>query len=342
MAVYLLHDPSGQPKRDRHGNYRYLLRFRRGQKACCKRVWAKDEHEAEREIDRELLKADSSLTWQEGLARFLPLHPDLTDRYQAEYSRQVDWLTREIGNKPIESTTLAMFMRYLNQRRKQVSGAAVNKNRMILLRLAKWCRSQGWINVIPFEYASSFRHKTKERIPPAPELLPAYLHALDFTTKPIFTMLAMTGCRSRAICRLQRSELHADHFIVHEKGNRTRLIMLDDDLRQVLNDAKVTRDKLGYQGQFIFCNRVRNPWTPEALLGACQRWWRMAGLQPILIHSLRHLFGTVAARRYDPSMLQQGMGHLCRSTSERYTHLAAQAATEVAQYVRSQIGGYLR
>jgi len=334
-------DKQGNPKRDYTGRFRYLFRFRRGGRSTSKRVWARDDREAQQLLALEQNKLHQ-IQWGLALKMFLEAKPDIVHKYQLDMTAQVNRLIQFLGDKYLDDTTHREMVAHLNNYRQQVCGRTVNKARTILLTLARWCRSQGLIETIPFEHVPTVQHRAKTRIPPPIEKLPQYLDALDETTRPIIEMLAFTGARSTAFCRFMMDDIHPDHILIHEKGGVDRTILLDDTLRMILEKAYAARRNKNYSGQFVFVNTRNNPWTAEKLLRACQRKWKHAGLEPILIHELRHLWTTIAASHFGASMVQAGRGDRSRATAERYTHLRPQDAAIVGSFVRDQLNDVIQ
>jgi len=71
---------------------------------------------------------------------------------------------------------------------------------------------------------------------------------------------------------------------------------------------------------FVFCNASGGILDESALRRRFRRVQQKAGLRVRRFHDLRHTFGSIAVRRFDPVTVQTLMGHSSLTTTERYLH----------------------
>lgn len=70
---------------------------------------------------------------------------------------------------------------------------------------------------------------------------------------------------------------------------------------------------------------------------------RMAGLNDVRIHDLRHTYASVAMKSgIDPFTLKEIMGHKNLQTTLRYAHLEDEAVQRAAGSVASRLAGSIR
>jgi integrase len=84
--------------------------------------------------------------------------------------------------------------------------------------------------------------------------------------------------------------------------------------------------KLAQRGRFtgredpVFCGALGEPLDPSALRRRYGRAQKAAGVRKLRFHDLRHSFGTLVIREFDPATVKEFMGHAKLSTTERYLH----------------------
>ena len=84
--------------------------------------------------------------------------------------------------------------------------------------------------------------------------------------------------------------------------------------------------KLAERGRFtdrddqVFCGDLGQPLDPSALRRRYGRAQAAAGIRKLRFHDLRHSFGTLVIREFDPATVKEFMGHAKLSTTERYLH----------------------
>lgn len=156
-------------------------------------------------------------------------------------------------------------------------------------------------------------------------------------------VLLLTGARMREITRLRWSEIDFERALIRlprERGKTgERVIHLSPAALQILADRP--RD-----GGFVFpgprAARDEKTGEPSAPADDLERPWRrvrkVAKLDDVRIHDLRHSFASFAAAR-GASLLLIGklLGHRQTATTARYAHLAADPVRDLAEQIGRQI-----
>jgi len=104
------------------------------------------------------------------------------------------------------------------------------------------------------------------------------------------------------------------------KGRRVRFVPMSADVRRVL--APFCEGKTGEMLVFEHDTKPGEPICGTSLYRRFVSASKRAGLPPIRLHDLRHVFGTQAIRRFKIHEVQRMMGHRHITTTERYLHYA--------------------
>ncbi len=87
----------------------------------------------------------------------------------------------------------------------------------------------------------------------------------------------------------------------------------------------------------MFCSAVGDYLDPSAVRRRYRRAQQAAGLRPLRFHDLRHSFGSLVIREFDPAAVKAFIGHAKISTTERYLH-ARSRRTDAARLTKAFVG----
>lgn len=147
----------------------------------------------------------------------------------------------------------------------------------------------------------------------------------------LFMLAAYTGLRQgelRALrwCHIDLKERRitveaaiSDGQVSTTKSRRVRSVPLTDAACFHLQKV-ATRPHFRNQQDFVFCGYRGEVLDDSALRRRFRKAQKKAGVEPRRFHDLRHTFGSVAVRRFDPVTVQTLMGHSSLTTTERYLH----------------------
>jgi len=208
--------------------------------------------------------------------------------------------------------------------------------------LARFARSQGLLDAIPFDYAPTLPQKSLERRPFPPELLPVYLEAMDAAARPLWLMLALTGERLTAIASLQHKDVTEDDFSVTIKGGDRRTILLTPPTRSVIQQAGEYAKANGFKSDYVFLNQRGRPWTADWMAHYLKKMWKRElepkGVPYFTAHTLRHMVGdTAGALNFQRDMIQAALGHKSSQTADHYVHPEAKRARKVHTAVHATV-----
>mgnify|MGYP001594132416 FL=1 len=142
-------------------------------------------------------------------------------------------------------------------------------------------------------------------------------------------LLYATGMRVSELVQLRLGQIRLDagFCLVHGKGDKTRLVPLGDLARArvgaYLEEVRPAFRR-GRLSDHLFLTRRGGPMTRQAFWQRLRKWSKVAGIQrAISPHMLRHSFATHLLRRgADLRSIQEMLGHVSLSTTQKYTHLA--------------------
>lgn len=177
-------------------------------------------------------------------------------------------------------------------------------------------------------------HKRHERYlsPDEAQRLLAAVSACSNKILPlIIAFLLLTGCRKREVLDARWENIDLDRGVLTiplSKSGKPRYVPLSPAAREVLSQARwLVTDIFGdraLQIGWVF----PNPNTGKPFIKMQTGWERarrIAGLDGLRIHDLRHSFASALVNRgmtlYD---VKEALGHSSMVTTQRYAHLAPQ------------------
>lgn len=120
------------------------------------------------------------------------------------------------------------------------------------------------------------------------------------------------------------------------KSRKWRAVPLADQPAAVL-DQLSQRPFFTGRDDLVFCSPVGDYLDPSALRRRYRRAQKAAGLRPLRFHDLRHSFGSLVIREFDPVAVKDFMGHAKITTTERYLH-ARSRRTDAARMTKAFAG----
>lgn len=103
------------------------------------------------------------------------------------------------------------------------------------------------------------------------------------------------------------------------KSRKWRAVPLADQAAAVLAQLAERPNFVG-RDELVFCSAVGDYLDPSALRRRYRRAQAAACLRPLRFHDLRHSFGSLVIREFDPVSVKDFMGHSKIATTERYLH----------------------
>lgn len=166
----------------------------------------------------------------------------------------------------------------------------------------------------------------------------------------IFMLAAYTGLRQGELRALRwrhvylaeqrlsvEEAISGDEFST-TKSRRVRSVPLVEAACDLVRGLRKRGRWLGDE-DLLFCANDGSPLNASALRRRFKQAQRHARVRVRRFHDLRHTFGSIAVRRFDPVTVQRLMGHANLKTTERYLHSRPRAddATRLADAFASDI-----
>ena len=174
--------------------------------------------------------------------------------------------------------------------------------------------------------------------PKVPKSLPRYLTleesqrllmAIDGKNRArdycIICLFLNCGLRISEIVGLNLSDVKGDSLRVLGKGNKTRIVYLNDACIQALNDYQNERKLIAsLDKNALFLSNRRKRMSTDAVHAMVKKTLKAAGLDPSRYssHKLRHTAATLMlSNGVDIRTLQEVLGHDNLNTTQIYTHV---------------------
>ena len=133
------------------------------------------------------------------------------------------------------------------------------------------------------------------------------------------------GLRISEIVGMNLSDVQADHLRVLGKGNKERVVFLNDATAEAINEyLAVRRDVAAIDRGALFLSNRRTRMTREGVHAMVKKTLKQAGLDSTKYsaHKLRHTAATLMlSHGVDVRTLQELLGHEHLNTTQIYTHV---------------------
>ncbi|URJ47339.3 tyrosine-type recombinase/integrase [Paenibacillus polymyxa] len=211
------------------------------------------------------------------------------------------------------------------QKEMKLKPATINRRLITLKRFFEWASSQGLIRrdpskpvkLVPEEKASPRQMTEKE----AAALIATVEHSGSIRDQTIITLMLHTGLRTMETCDLAPGDViigkRSGQVTVRSgKRNKQREVPLNATCRAILEKYMVN---LSPDNPYLFpSEKTGDRLTERALRHLIQKYMKLACLEGLSAHDLRHRFGYVMADNTPLHRLAQIMGHDSLDTTMIY------------------------
>jgi len=141
----------------------------------------------------------------------------------------------------------------------------------------------------------------------------------------IIKLFLNTGMRVSEICDLELDDIRNDRVHLREaKGNKDRVIFIDDDTIEAINNWLLIRPQTSYKNVFViyhYTEKEPYPLSYDSIRYLVNKYKDMLGLKNFTPHILRHTYATLQLEQdTDLRSIQEALGHSKLSTTEIYLH----------------------
>lgn len=140
----------------------------------------------------------------------------------------------------------------------------------------------------------------------------------------ILTIFLNCGIRISELVGLNLSDIRSDHLRVTGKGNKERVVYLNEATAAAINDYLLIRKKAGASSPAFFLSTHRQRISRSTVHNLVKKHIAAAGLsrKDYSSHKLRHTAATLMLKNgVDLRTLQELLGHDHINTTEIYTHV---------------------
>ena len=160
----------------------------------------------------------------------------------------------------------------------------------------------------------------------------------------ILTIFLNCGLRISELAGLDLTDLRADSIRVLGKGNKERVVYINDACADAINDYLLIRKNIAAQGEkALFLSSRHNRISTSTIHNLVKKHLKAAGLDSTKYsaHKLRHTAATLMLKSgVDVRTLQELLGHEHLNTTQIYTHVENSSLRDAA--MRSPLSGYKR
>ena len=151
----------------------------------------------------------------------------------------------------------------------------------------------------------------------------------------ILTIFLNCGLRISELAGLNKTDVRGDQLRVVGKGNKERMVYLNDACLAAIQDYLAVRDATaGANTYALFLTRSRQRMTPSGIHYMVKKRFLKAGLDSTLYssHKLRHTAATLMLENgVDVRTLQEVLGHEHLNTTQIYTHVNNESLRSAAK-----------
>lgn len=228
---------------------------------------------------------------------------------------------RERSAEGVSNRSLARFIAALSRFQKYLAAKGVGKDQLFSLPRVKY--KVPLPAFLPQDDAARLCEPSATN-----SKTPAYITWRDFV---IVSLLYMTGMRREEIAKLKVSDLDLPRRLVTVigKGNKQRVVPFGDSMLADLQEYLSQRERL-LVGRVdavnsLFLNRKGGPVSVRAIDQLVKNYGKALGVG-LTPHMLRHSFAThLLENGSDIMVIKELLGHASLSTTQKYTHVTAEA-----------------
>ncbi|MDR0937269.1 MAG: tyrosine-type recombinase/integrase [Oscillospiraceae bacterium] len=139
----------------------------------------------------------------------------------------------------------------------------------------------------------------------------------------ILTIFLNCGLRISELCGLNLTDIEADRLRIRGKGNKERIVPINDAVAEAINRYIPERANYGAEQSALFVSQKRSRISKEAVHLLVKKHLGDATLHGYSAHKLRHTCATLmVGNGVDIKAIQQLLGHEHLGTTEVYLHIS--------------------
>jgi integrase/recombinase XerD len=260
------------------------------------------------------------------------LSPHTIRAYELDLQRFTQFLGRRTAVAACDKSVIHDYVRHLFDVR-TLKEASVKRHLATLRSLFRWLEEEGAAIEDPFRGAR-IRIRTPKRLPRViarADLRRLLVHDrphafADLTAYVATELLFATGMRVSELASLLDVAVDVDDatITIIGKGNRQRRVFIPDELKSLLSDYRIVRDRCASSAATFLVNSRGDAASPQMIRRLIRiHGERSAVRDRVTPHMFRHSVATYLLEEgVDIRYVQRLLGHRSISTTEIYTHVA--------------------
>jgi integrase/recombinase XerD len=260
------------------------------------------------------------------------LSPHTIRAYELDLARFTQFLGKRAAVASCDKSVIHNYVRHLFDVR-TLKEASVKRHLATLRSLFRWLEEDEQGIEDPFRGAR-IRIRMPKRLPRViarADLRRLLLHVpphafSDLTAYVATELLFATGMRVSELASLLDSAVEVEEgtITIIGKGNRQRRVFVPDDLKSLLNDYRIARDRSAAGADTFLVNSRGAAASPQMIRRLIRlHGERSAVRDRVTPHMFRHSVATYLLEEgVDIRYVQRLLGHRSISTTEIYTHVA--------------------
>jgi site-specific recombinase XerD len=261
--------------------------------------------------------------------------PKTVSSYATDLRAVARWFTATTGEAfaaaAVTPTDLRDYRAHLRTVERRAP-ATVNRRLAALRRFFTWAKATGRVRDVPTEGVKGIPSTPRTPKSLAKRDLDRLLRAAeqdgDKRNLAILLTLRHTGLRVAELCNLHLADLAISErkgsvMVRSGKGNKDRVVPLNNDVRQALSAYLAVRPAIA--DDRVFIGQRGEPLQTDAVQLIVRKYARRAGLAGVTPHILRHSFGKgLLDAGTDLVTVSRLLGHERLETTAIYTQPTAQ------------------
>ncbi|HEX7809257.1 MAG TPA: tyrosine-type recombinase/integrase [Thermoanaerobaculia bacterium] len=260
------------------------------------------------------------------------LSPHTIRAYELDLARFSQFFGRRAVVTSCDKTTIHNYVRHLFDVR-ALKEASVKRHLATLRSFFRWLEEDEQISEDPFRGAR-IRIRMPKRLPRViarADLRRLLVHEqphtfADLTAYVATELLFATGMRVSELAGLLDAAVDVEDgtITIIGKGNRQRRVFVPDELKSLLSDYRVARDRASSGADTFLVNSRGDAASPQMIRRLIRiHGERSAVRERVTPHMFRHSVATYLLEEgVDIRYVQRLLGHRSISTTEIYTHVA--------------------
>lgn len=276
-------------------------------------------------------------TFDELMEKLIKDHaPKVSERMQKSYRNSLPHLLDFFSGMTLDKVEPDLIMQYTSYRRGQKCRPGTRNRELAMLskafnlaRLWKWVRENpcSMVTREKEDNENIGRCLTEDE---EQRLLEACRNALDGQLREIIIVGMHTGMRESEILSMRWSkiDLKESTIATTQKGNRIKIVPMNDTVFGLLKEKSKVRSMSGY----VFTTSEDTPFIARNMYREYQKAVRRSGIGNFRFHDLRHTCGTRLARAgHDIYAIASVLGHTQLSTAKRYARHNTESLRKVVK-----------